>query len=557
MSEERRKKPLPAWKIWANPILKRYARSRLRPAGFGVMLLLTILVAGFFFFVSREGTGRSMQDPIDIARAPLIPLLVLQGIILFALGTGQSAAGITTEADEGVIDYQRLAPMTPLSKVLGYLFGLPIREWMLFFATMPFTVWSVWKGQVPVASVVQLYAVFMMATISYHLTGLLAGSVMKNRRAAFLASTGMVVLLYVIIPQASKFGLVYFKYLTVYPVFNEVRFHLIPRPLGQAVELYDALVPQARFFGLNFPQYVFTLISQIVLSFAMMVMLWRRWRKAECHLLGKVGAVGLFGWLQLMLLGNALPLIKNGDLFPSRELSRRFGRMINPNSGMWRPEPWEATVMIGLYGLVTLGVLWWLIFVISAEGDGQVRGWRRARKFGNSRLPVLSDAATSLPWAIAMALMGGAGWYVFASSLIDSHWYPALSVIPSTLAVMIVMMLCGGVGLVTMLESIGRKATGLVMILVGIVPVMLGVILTVSSDDLIAPGVWLMGICPLSWPVYGSGVFLSQEGMPRDVARAMPNAFWFWQGVAVLTVIWLLTKLREARKKISELSKEF
>lgn len=556
MSEAGNKKPLPAWKIWANPIVRRYARSRLRLTGFGVMLLLTVLIAGFVFFVTREGSARGLKDAADIARTPLIPLLILQGIILFGMGTGQAAAGITTEADEGVMDYQRLAPMTPMSKVLGYLFGLPIREWILFLATMPFTFWSVWEGKVPVSSIVQLYAVFVMAAILYHLTGLVAGSVMTNRRWAFLASTGMVFLLYTVIPQAANFGLVYFKYVTIYPVYDEVQPHLIPVPLGEMVALYDQLVPQARFFGLNLPQSIFTLISQAVLSLAMVVMLWRRWRKVDCHLLGKVGATGLFGWLQLMLLGNALPLIESGDVFPSLGFNRKYGRILDPDSKIWRPEAWEATVMIGLYGLVTLAFLWWLTFLISPQSDGQVRGWRRARKFGNSKLPVLSDAATSLPWTIAMAGMGGVGWYVFASSVVDSHWYPALSLLPITQGAMFAILLIGGLGLLTLLEWIGRKATGIVVILVGVVPVMLGVILSASSDELIAPGVWLAGICPLSWPVYGSGVFLSQEGMPRDVARAVPNAFWFIQGVAFLTVTWLVMKLREARKRIPERSKE-
>jgi len=520
------------------------------------MLLLTVLVAGFFFFVSREGSARTMKDIVDISRTPLIPLLVLQGIILFGLGTGQTAAGITTEADEGVIDYQRLAPMTPLAKVVGYLFGLPIREWLLFLATLPFTIWSAWKGEVPLPSIVQLYSVFVMAAILYHLTGLLAGSVMKNRRWAFLASTGMVFILYTIIPQAAKFGLVYFKYVTIYPVYNEVKPHLIPRPLGEMVEIYGILVPQARFFGLNLPQYIFTLISQAVLSFAMIMMLWRRWRKADCHLLGKVGATGLFGWLQIMLLGNALPLIETGDLFPSREFDRRFGRFLGPEGALWKPEPWEATVMIGLYGLVTLAFLWWLTFLITPQSDGQIRGWRRARKFGNSRLPVLSDAATSAPWTLAMALMGSLGWFVFANALVESRWYPTLSLLTMTPVAMVLVLASGGLGLQSLLESIGRKATGLVVILAGIVPMMLGVILAVSRDDLIAPAVWLGGICPVTWPVYGAGVFLSQEGMPRDVARATPNAFWFWQLVAVLTVGWLLVKLRESRKRISESTRD-
>ncbi|OYV05632.1 MAG: hypothetical protein CFE26_10565, partial [Verrucomicrobiales bacterium VVV1] len=105
-----------AWKPWANPIFRRYCRSRLRPRGLGVWLLVTVLMAGFLFFFSRTiATYQVHLSPEDAARAPLIPLLFLQGLILFVLGTAQVSGGITAERDEGVIDYQRLIPMSPLA----------------------------------------------------------------------------------------------------------------------------------------------------------------------------------------------------------------------------------------------------------------------------------------------------------------------------------------------------------------------------------------------------------------------------------------------------------
>jgi hypothetical protein len=170
---------------------------------------------------------------------------------------------------------------------------------------------------------------------------------------------------------------------------------------------------------------------------------------------------------------------------------------------------------------------------------------------------VLSDAATSVPWLVAMSLIGAAGWFVFGKALTDSHWYPELSLLMVTPVAMLAILLCGGLGMAALLESVGRKVTGLVVILGGILPLMLGVILAVSSDDFVALAVWLAGMCPLTWPVFGSGVFLPQEGMPRDVARAVPNAFGFWLFVGGILTVWLLTKLKEARGKISERSKEF
>lgn len=545
-----RRTSVPFWKIWVNPIVRRYARSRLRPTGFGVSLLLVVLISGFVFFVSRAGSGRVMEDAQDVARVALLPLLMIQGIILFGLGTGQVAGAMTGEADEGVLEYQRLAPMTPLAKVLGYLFGLPIREWALFAASLPFTLISLIEGEVPLHYALQLYAVFVMAAVLYHLTGLLTGTVMKNRRWAFLSSMGMVLLLYTIIPQAAKFGLVYFKYLTIYPVVEEVMPHFTPRRFGAAIDVYQMMVPQAKFFGLNLPQFVVTLVSQAVLCFAMIVMIWRHWRKAESHLLGKLGAVGLFTWLQIVLLGNALPLIDGGDIFPSRELRRRFGRILNPQAEFWKPEIEEALIMVGLFGVVTMLFLWWMTLIITPSKDTQIRGWRRARKFGNAKLPLLSDPSTSVPWVVVMAGIGTTGWYLFASAILNSRWYPGQELSLLTLPAMAIVILTGGLGLQGLLEARSRKTAGLALIVVGVIPVMLAIIMGVSGD-LISPAVWMAGICPVSWPVYGAGLFVPDSGMPRDVARALPNAFLFWQGVAVLVVGWLLVKLRESRMKIS------
>ncbi|MEP4077084.1 hypothetical protein [Haloferula sp.] len=550
-------KPLPFWKIWANPIVRRYARSRLRPVGLGVWLLLSLLIAGFIFFGARAGAlHRGHMELVDAARMPLPSLLVLQGIIIFILGTGQVAGGMTGEADEGVIDYQRLAPMTPLAKVIGYLFGLPIREWVMFLAILPFTIFSMWQGEVPLKICLQLYAVGIVAAILYHLTGLLAGTVMKNRRWAFLSSMGLVFLLYTVIPQAAKFGLVFFKYVTVYPVVEECVAHLIPRRAGAVVETYQSLVPSARFFGLNFPQVVFTLISQGVLILAMLTMLWRRWRRAESHLLGKPGAVGLFAWIQLVLLGNSLPLIDSGELFPSREFNRRFGQLSDNSSQNWTPDPAEALVMVGVFGVVSMLMMWWMTLLISPNFECQMRGWRRARKIKQTRLPLTSDAATGMPWVILMAGMAAFGWWTFARILLESRWFVGYE--PTALAqvAMVSVFVTAGLGFHALLEGKGKRATGLATIGIGVVPIFVGTVLAVSSDRLAAASIWLMGICPLSWPIYGATVSIPNDEIPREIVKALPNAFWFWQGIALLIAIKLMVELFKSRRKIARHTEE-
>lgn len=541
----------PLWKIWANPIVRRYARSRLRPRSLGVALLATLMFASFLFFIVRAGADHWDLSRSDLARTPLIPLLVLQGLILFVLATGQMAAGITGEADEGVIDYQRLAPMTPMAKVLGYLFGLPLREYILFLATMPFSIWSMVVGQVPLLIGLQLYGVFMVAAVLYHLTGLMSGTVVKNRRWAFLSSMGVVFLLYTVVPQAANMGLVYFRYVTIEPVFIECLPHLLPRDAGAVARTWDNFAPTAKFFDLDLPQAAFTVVTQVVLILAMVVMLWRRWYRAESHLMGKVGAVGLFAWIQIMLLGNALPLISSGEVFPSNNSSKWMKSMGRD----WYPDAEETVGMTGAYGVVTLLILWLMVSFITPNRDRQIRGWRRARKLGQARLSPGSDPSTSTPWVFAMVVIGAGGWFWFSKEVVESTWFPGASLPSTALAAYVCALATAGFGFQFVLEGLGARAAGLCTLLAGIAPLLLGVIFMVSSDRMIPLGIWTAGISPVVGPLYGSGAALHGSDLPPELARGIPRAFWFWQLVAFWLVVDLTFRLRKSRKEIAERSR--
>jgi hypothetical protein len=535
------------WKIWANPIFRRYCQSRLRPRGLGVALLITLLIAGFLYFMVRTlGIHQNNLKVPDAERGTLIPLLILQWLILFVLGTAQVSGGMTAETDEGVIDYQRLIPMSPISKVLGYLFGLPIREYVMFAATLPFTTWALWSGGVPAGVWAPLYAVTFTSALTYHLTGLVTGSVVRNRRWAFLLSIGLVFCLYTVVPQMARFGLVFFKYLTITPVFMESLPSLLPRTAGAIVATGQRLAPEVKFFDLGFPEALFTAFAQGGLILTFVVMLCRKWRKSESLLLGKVWATGFFVWVQVLLLGNALPLIEPGNLFPSREWARRI-----LNSRDWEPDAWEAAGMTGVYGLATLLLLFIVTHVITPSAEIQIRGWRRVRKEGRTSLPVLSDAATAFGWVFVMALAGAVGWYVFTQALIESRWFPGHVVPLKVLGFFAVVTLSGGLGFHALLEAKGGRTVGLAIIFVGIVPLMAGAVLTAYSVRLIPAATWLFGISPASAPVYATATLLSITELPADLARSIPRAFYFWQGMSVLVTFWLIYRLHSTRKLIA------
>ena len=541
--------PNSAWQIWLNPIFLRYCRSRLRPQGLAVSLLISVLFAGFIFFMARGiGEYRADLKAQDAERAAFVPLLVFQAIILFIFGTAQVAGGMTAESDEGVIDYQRLIPMNPLAKVLGYLFGLPVREYAMVLATLPFTAWSVWKGGISASVWVPLYIVFCSSALTYHFTGLVAGTVVKNRRWAFLVSIGLVFCLYTVIPQMARFGLVFFKYLTITPVFQECLPGMLPNTAGTIVATGQRLAPAVKFFNLDFSEMVFTLFSQGGLILTILVMLCRRWRRTESLLLGKLWATGFFIWVQTLLLGNAMPLVDSGKIFPTRE----FSRVTKIFSGGWAPQSWEAVAMSAAYGFATLVFLFILIRIITPSTDIQIRGWRRARKQGKSSLPPLSDAATAFGFVLVMALAGAGGWFIFTRAVIESRWFPGHEVPLHVWGIFTVAMVSCGLGFHALLEAKGGKVVGLAAIFVGVVPLMLGAILSVSSNRLLPAASWLIAISPASVPIYASATLLSITELPPNVARAVPRAFYFWQAVSVLVTLWLIVQLRITRKAIAQ-----
>lgn len=538
----------PDGKIRGNPIFRRYCRSRLRPQGLGVALLISVLIAGFLFFMVRAGmSGRTNMSLSDVERCPLLALLVFQGLILFVLGTAQVAGGMTAESDEGVIDYQRLIPMSPLSKVAGYLFGLPVREYAMVFSTLPFTAWSLWRGGVAVGVWLPLYTVFFSSALTYHLAGLVAGTVVKNRRWAFLVSIGLVFCLYTIIPQMARFGLVFFKYLTITPVLMENLPDILPTTAGAVVATGQKLAPEVKFFNLDFSEAVFTVFSQGGLILTFIVMLCRRWRRAESLLLSKLWATGFFVWVQLLLLGNALPLIDPGTIFPTREFYRRINVM-----GGWAPEASEAVAMSGVYGLATLLLLFILTKIITPSSDMQIRGWRRAKKQGRASLPFLADPSTAFGPVLLMALAGAGGWFVFTRAIVESRWFPGHEVPLTVLGFFSLVMLAAGLGFHALLEAKGGRVIGLAIIFAGVVPLMMGAILSVSSNRLIPAASWVMGISPASAPIYASGTLLSISELPPSISRSVPRAFYFWLVVSVLVTLWLIGRLWNARKAIAK-----
>ena len=539
------KESVDAIQFWRNPIFRRYCTSRMRPRGLSVALLLTVLAAGFIVALVHSISVRTDMVPEDALRPAVIALLVLQGLILFVLGTAQVAGGMTALRDEGVIDYDRLIPLPPLIKVMGFLFGLPVREWAMFLVTVPFSAWCLWQSGIVFSTWCPLYVVLLSSAIMYHLTGLVTGTVVKNRRWAFLISIGVVFALYTVIPQAAKFGMVFFKYLTITPVFQESLPELLPGSAGALAKVQMRLAPMVKFFDLDFPEFIYTLFSQVGLIFTFLIMLHRKWRREDAHLLGKNWATAFFLWIQILLLGNALPLIESGALFPSHGFSRfRALRDIQPPAQ-------EAVVLSGIFGVVSLLLTCVLAVIVTPSRESQMRGWRRARKYGRSRLELCSDASTAFFHVFAMSVAGASGWYIFTAQVVESRWFPGHAVPLSIGVFFLVTLLAAALSFQAILEWRGGRAMGLIVIFIGAVPIMLGAVTGILSNRLVPAATWLTAISPVSLPGYASATLLTLSEIPLEASRALPRAFYFFLIVLSITAMWAAWRLYHSRRGIA------
>lgn len=376
------------WRIHQNPLFIKSVRSRLRKKHAIGWSVFTFTISLFIFMVAYVGpVQRNALVAHDAAGTCLLTLLIVQGIILMLLGTGSIAHGISNEREMGLVDYQRLTPMRRFDKILGYLFGLPIREYLMFAVTVPFVLLTAYGGRVSPLGLGRLYLVFFALVIVYHLTGFVVGMVATRPRRAAWFSRLTIVCLYIVLPQVAAFGFTIFGYLTLFPTGFDV---------AQAEWGYgqDESWTSMPFFGAELDPTIFTLALQFMLGATFVAILHRKWLHDKAHALSKWQSVVVFCAIQVLILGSLSPLL----IDPTRLFAMSFA--LEQNS------PYEA--LAGVYYVywgLSSAVAMIILNTITPAPHGMIEGMRRARKLSKKRPGLNEDQASSLWVAIVFGLV--------------------------------------------------------------------------------------------------------------------------------------------------------
>lgn len=409
-----------------NPRIVLGIRERLRfknllSSGlFSLILCSTLYLAAFLdgmqtilpAEVSPSGENELISIPMNGAREAFTVLLVLQGFYLMFLGTGRVASVTAEEKETGLLDYQRMTPMSPPAKILGYLFGLPAKEYFMFFLTLPFLLHCAVVGEIPLLNLLHLYAVFFSSVILYHLTAHVIGMVVSKPRAASWVARISVLGLYIFLPVLGQAGISFLSFLTIIPTyFGKILPHLLAegtdqlgRFEGQAVAFWQ----EVPFFTTTVSPTTFTFGMQGLFLLTLFCTAYRKWRLDSLPALSKPTAIGLFLILQFLLLGSLWPFFSLG------EASGLLGQALQldpaktglPNQLKHATQPAIAMIVVqSTFFLLNLAALLVLINICCPNPHLRLKGVQRKERLGISQIPFLADEATGGPLVVLLSLI--------------------------------------------------------------------------------------------------------------------------------------------------------
>jgi hypothetical protein len=309
-----------------NPIFIKHVRSRLRkqPLAVSIVVLLVfclcIVWAGYQLQTLQTGQAFGL-------------LLALQAIVLVVMGATQVGSAVGTARASGILDFHRVSPLTPAELTLGFFFGAPIREYVLFACTLPFSLLFLAFGTPTVHGFVQLMILLIASAWVFHGLALL-NALLAKARANPRGVAGLVIFV-VLFGGNLLFG------------------------LSRSAALVDMDL-RLTFYGISLPWLAVVLLNLASLLFFIYLGARRKMGSERIHSLAKIQAIAALVTLSFLLVG-----------------------------AIWGQQEFALWEIVALYLLVITSVV--LILLVTPSRAEYEKGLRRARKGGLTHLPWWDD----------------------------------------------------------------------------------------------------------------------------------------------------------------------
>lgn len=527
--------------LWRNPLFIRFCRSQLRLKKALFWYALVLIGSAFTLSIIYVPQVVRGTEPLHAARMSLVPLLIIQGILLLFLGTGSVAGGITREKVEKVLNYQRLSPLPIHQKIMGYLFGLPVREYVLFAITLPFLLFVLVVGRIPASAFLPYYIILFTSTLLYHFTGLVAGMISTKWRWSARISQGLIILLYFVLPQLSHIGLVFLEFLTVRPVFTEKILPLVARYGEGNQEMLGLLAGQSvPLFWLTVSGTGFSFFIQVALICLFARIVARKWRSDSVPAIGKPMALVTFLVFCVMSLGNIWPNLIRAD--NALDIFHSNGDL-------------ENSIAIAVLPLVLAFTATALACVLmtSCLADPQRfrQGQIRARRFGADRLSSWADAAAGYRITQIFALVLATVLVIAYHALYRAGYFEGMASNPFQAGFLILSSILFLFYFQGLKETFGGGQMGMFLLLHWMLPV-LGAILVIAIDTGLREwAILLLALSPLALLPLSAIQLIPAEQL-NDLGPALQRGLGLGYLLLFLLTGWLHLRLRRRSRPVPD-----
>ena len=549
-----------------NPLILKGIRENLRfkhliAAGlFSLIVCSTVYLTAFLqgsegkFSVNPETKEwvKGEDSPVNGARNAFTFLLALQGFYLMFLGTGRVASITAEERESGLLDYQRMTPMNPLSKIVGYIFGIPSREYYMFLFTLPFLGHAIIAGELPWGNIIHLYSVFFCSVILYHLTAHAVGLVVPKPRAASWVSRIVVLGLYVVLPGLGQAGISFLSFLTILPTYFGKILPVIQKEGDHKKGDFDyesqitEFWQDVPFFDFTISPTTFTFLMQGLLILALLVTGYRKWRNQALPALSKPSAFFIYSIFQFLLLGCLWTFFDRG------EASGLIGQELSANE-FYRKEERIMGLILVISIFFSLSVLFilCLINICCPNRHLYLKGIQRIAKFNLARIPRIADESSGLFLTLILAAITLFTYCLLISLALDSEaWeltstFHSLSLIPAAILMLAVIYLQASRELWFNLGFWGFVG------LLWITPLLASLVIGVGwGEENMSLILRLLAINPLSIiPMHWMYEHADTGNLPEEITQNLESAIWFGLLIAGVFASVLQARLYFLRKK--------
>tara|TARA_B100001093_G_C26825843_1_gene1013956 strand:- start:70 stop:1737 length:1668 start_codon:yes stop_codon:yes gene_type:complete len=547
-----------------NPLIKRGIRERLRTKQlvasglFSLILTTTLYLSAYLngmqektVFDYETGSARLIpENPTNGARNAFTLLLGFQGFVLMFLGTGRVASITAEERESGLLDYQRMTPMHPFSKIGGYLFGLPAREYFMFLLTIPFLIHCVIVGKLPWPNIIHLYSVFFCSVIFYHLTAHVIGLVVPRPRTASWVSRIAVLGLYIFLPVLGQAGISFLSFLTILPTyFGKILPSLLfigESKLGRFETKAAEFWQDVPFFNSTISPSAFTFFMQGLIILTLVITAYRKWRNEALPAFSKPSGLILYTIFQFLLLGSLWTFFFDG------KANGLLGETFSTNmvSSIGKLEIAIVIVQSIYFALSFLAILA-LVNICCPNLHLYLKGLQRSEKLELQKIPLAADEGSGFWFVGLLSLITAAVHAVFISLANSSEVWNLQSTILSTISFPFLVVLSSSLYLQASREQWFNLGFWGFVGLVWITPLLAGLVVMVGWKNEYLNSIFkLLALNPISWiPLHLLSENSNALAIPEEVIGDLVEGVWFGVAIALSLAIILQFRLYLKRNR--------